>query len=77
MIGQPRLVAKKQEITLDMWGKLGRITEVREASLIHKDRWGHSYTKPGKLYFLRFIVPNRCTGLWLSEEQMEIPFAKQ
>lgn len=23
------------------------------------------------LYFLRFHVPNRCTGLWLTLEQME------
>jgi len=81
MIGQPRLVAKKEEITASMWGILGTIAEEREAYVIQANKWGQYSTTSRKLYFLQFIVPKttpvRCTGLWLSEDQMEIPFHKQ
>ena len=64
-IGDRRQVKKLPTITIDMWGKTGMITEVNEHP--RESSWRKLPTK----YFLKFWVPNRCAGLWLTEQQME------
>lgn len=75
-----RKIRKLDTIARDMWGKTGRITEVRGPKEIDyypgfpewlKARNEESRKKIPIKYFLRFWVPNRCVGLWLTEEQME------
>jgi hypothetical protein len=57
LLGTKRKVRKLNTITKSMWGKTGRITKIKNDS-------------PTK-YYLEFWVPNRMTGLWLTEKQME------
>ena len=81
-LGIRRKVKKLDTISRDMWGKTGRITDIRDDAkepqvfppgypewLKRRDS-SYRKSKPVK-YFLRFWVPNRCVGLWLTEEDME------
>lgn len=84
-------IKRLDTITCDMWGKTGRITEIRKYTpnppperrfypddesfrrVMSDYQWHEDRRKKNHKdhYFLRFWVPNRCTGLWLTEEQME------
>lgn len=91
LLNAKRQVKSLKTITQDLWGKTGRVTEIREykpepppvkreGQTDQQYKWtleDHHFWESRRkkntptMYFLRFWVPCRMTGVWLTEEQME------